>query len=81
MRSEAKMSKNEKRKLARYGHVSLLSRECMQATRSNKKVDGVTALGKALVMYGKADIVGYESHALSRERRRELVAAGVTFKA
>lgn len=75
------MSKNAKRKLARYGHVSLLSRECNQATRSDKREDGVTALGKALVQYGRAEIVGYESHVLPLERRRELVAAGVTFKA
>ena len=75
------MSKNAKRKAARYGHVSLLSRECMQATRSDKREDGITALGKALVQYGRAEIVGYESHALSRERRRELVRGGVMFKA
>lgn len=61
--------------------MSLLSRECAQATRADKREDGVTALGKSLVMYGKADIVGYESHALSRERRRELVRSGICFKA
>ena len=61
--------------------MPLLSRECMQATRADKREDGVTALGKALVMYGKAEIAGYESHALTLERRRELVSEGVTFKA
>ena len=71
------MSKNEKRKLARYGHVSLLSRECMQATRADKREDGITSLGKALVMYGKADIVGYVSLRLPTERRAELRAGGV----
>lgn len=74
------MSKNEKRKLARYGHISLLSRECTQATRSNKREDGVTALGKALVQYGRADIVGYDSLRLPTERRAELRAGGVWFR-
>ena len=63
------MSKNEKRKLARYGHQPI--------EKGWKAQKGLEALGEALVMYGKADIVGYVSLRLPAERRAELRANGV----
>lgn len=66
------MSKNAKRKLARYGHQHI--------EKGWKLQRGFEALKDTLVSQGSAEIVGYVSLRLPTERRAELRASGVWFR-
>lgn len=66
------MSKNAKRKLARYGHQHI--------EKGWKAQRGFEALKETLVSQGSAEIAGYESLRLPAGRRTELRASGVWFR-